>query len=346
MYAYFRIIDQEEGMSASVLVSGGAGYIGSHVVLELIRKGYKVHVLDDLSQGHRDSVPSDIITVGDISDGELLKSVVREREINAVMHFAAKTLVSESVENPRKYMNDNTVKTFQFLNCLMDEGVEKFVFSSTAAVYGEPEEVPITEEHPKNPVNMYGESKLMLEKILKYYDSAYKLRYISLRYFNASGAELEGRIGEDHDPETHLIPLVLQAALGKREFVEIYGTDYPTRDGTCVRDYVHVLDLAQAHVKALDALLKGCRSEAYNLGSERGFTVKEVIETASRVTGIDIPYRPAARRPGDPSALIASSKRIKTELGWAPQYDDLEVIVETAWKWHKNNPDGFERINR
>lgn len=324
----------EEVIHVSILITGGAGYIGSHVVKELLGLSYDVIVIDNLQKGHRESVLGGRFVVGDLADKDLLDEIFSENKIDAVMHFAADSLVGESMTNPTKYYTNNVVNGLNLLEAMRRYGVNKMVFSSTAAVYGDPEEIPITEDCPKNPTSVYGHSKLVFEDILMNYEKAYGICSISLRYFNAAGADLSGAIGEKHEPETHLIPIVLQVALGLREHVEIYGTDYDTPDGTCIRDYIHVTDLADAHILALNALRDGAESRAYNLGNEKGFSVKEVIEMCRKVTKKNIPVVNAPRRPGDPAVLVASSKRIREDLGWEPRYGDLETIVESAWKWH------------
>lgn len=325
----------------NVLVTGGAGYIGSHTVHELI-KANDVVVYDNLSKGHRSAVQSSVPLVnGDIRDNDLLTKTLKEYNIEGVVHFAAASLVGESMQNPAKYYNDNVVATLSLLETMRDCGVNKIVFSSTAAVYGEPMEWPITEDMPNVPTNVYGRTKLMIEGMLADFAMAYDLAYVSLRYFNAAGALADGSIGEDHAPETHLIPLILRAALGRREAIDIYGTDYPTADGTCIRDYIHVTDLANAHALALEHLVNGGQSRIYNLGSEKGFSVREVIERTKAITGVDFQVREMARRAGDPAVLVASSAKIRQELNWKPVCSDLDSIIATAWKWHKNNPNGF-----
>ncbi|MCF8022832.1 MAG: UDP-glucose 4-epimerase GalE [Clostridiales bacterium] len=319
----------------NVIVTGGAGYIGSHVVKELLKRNYGVIVLDDLSSGHRDAVPGGIFVHGDCGDRELVKDIVEMHDIDAAIHLAASSLVGESMENPDKYYLNNVSNGINFLSALLHTGVRKFIFSSTAAVYGEPEYNPIDEDHPLCPINVYGKTKLMLENILEDYDQAYGMRYISLRYFNAAGADVEGDTGEDHDPETHLIPIIMQAVLGKRDKIMIYGDDYPTRDGTCLRDYIHVTDLADAHVLALEALHEGKPSAVYNLGNEQGHSVREVVDAVRRVTGRDFNEETGPRREGDPAVLVAGSQKIRRELGWQPCYGDLEEIVRTAWNWHR-----------
>lgn len=325
----------------NILVTGGAGYIGSVVTEELIKAGHEPVVYDNLSYGHREAVASPAAFIeGDLLDGETLRSVLRQHSIEAVMHLAAYALVGESVTHPARYYQNNLVAGLSLLNAMDECGVKRLVFSSTCATYGEPERVPITESSPNHPTNPYGESKLAFERALRWYEGAYGLRYASLRYFNAAGAT--ARCGEWHSPETHLIPLVLQAAGGTRAHVQIFGADYPTRDGTCVRDYVHIVDLARAHILALRILDE--RSAVYNLGcGGDGYTVREVIDTARAVTGRDIPTRVAPRRAGDPAVLIASSEKIKSELGWQPEFQDLRVIIESAWTWLSRHPSGYTK---
>jgi UDP-glucose 4-epimerase len=325
-----------------VLVTGGAGYIGSVVVEALLSDGHTVVVYDNLARGHRQSVPANVPLIeSDLLDRERLIEAFREHQIEAVIHMAADSLVGESVQQPAKYYRNNVIAGLSLLDAMRDGGVKRLVFSSTAAVYGEPEKQPIEETDPTNPTNPYGETKLTFERALRWYESAYGIRYASLRYFNAAGAT--GRCGEWHDPETHLIPLVLQAATGQREHVEIYGEDYPTRDGTCVRDYIHVIDLARAHVLALQILDE--RSAIYNLGcGGAGYSVREVINVAKEITGREIPIKIGPRRPGDPAVLIASSEKIKRELDWSPQFQDLRKIVDSAWQWLQRHPDGYDDV--
>lgn len=327
----------------NVLVTGGAGYIGSHVVLELIKCGYRVTVLDNLSRGHREvaGVLDARFVWGDIADRELVGDIIKSDRIEAVLHFAAHSLVGESMASPELYYENNVVRALALLDTVREAGVPYFVFSSTAAVYGEPSEIPIREENPLIPTNTYGATKLAFEGALRWYSQAHGLRYVSLRYFNAAGAAAEGILGEDHRPETHLIPLVLQTALGERPDITIFGTDYPTPDGTCIRDYIHVTDLAAAHVLALEALKKGHPGGAFNLGNGQGFSVREVIEAARRVTGREIPVKEGPRRPGDPAVLVASSDKARHELGWNPELYDLETIIGTAWEWHRRHPEGY-----
>ncbi|MFC7393945.1 UDP-glucose 4-epimerase GalE [Scopulibacillus cellulosilyticus] len=328
----------------TVLVTGGAGYIGSHTVLYLKEKGLDVVVLDSLQKGHRPAVLDTPLYVGHLTDESILDDVFQKHDIDAVIHFAADSLVGESVEDPLKYYDNNVNGTLQLLKKMVEHGVKKIVFSSTAATYGEPESIPIQESDPTFPTNPYGETKLAIEKMLKWADQAYGLKSVCLRYFNAAGADPEGRIGEDHHPETHLIPIVLQAALGQRDHVAIFGEDYPTDDGSCVRDYIHVIDLAQAHYLALIKLDKTNESGIYNLGNGQGFSVKQVIETCRRVTGKEIKAISSPRRPGDPAVLIASSQKAEKELGWVPQYASLDTIVEHAWQWHQVHPNGYEGV--
>jgi UDP-glucose 4-epimerase len=325
-----------------VLVAGGAGYIGSQVTLDLARNGHQPVVFDNLSKGHRAAVKAGRLVEGDLNDFELIKKVLVEEKIDAVVHLAAFSLVGESVQDPGKYFQNNIINGITLLDAMRAGGVKYFVLSSTAAVYGEPELTPITEDHPKKPTNPYGFSKLTLEGILEAYDRAYGLRYISLRYFNAAGADPEGEIGEDHQPESHLIPIILQTALGLRNEIQLFGTDYPTPDGTCIRDYIHIADLSQAHLLALESLFGGAPSNIYNLGNGQGYSNLEVIETARKITGRTIKVREGQRRPGDPAILVASSDRIKAELGWKPKYPKLEEIMATAWNWHLHHPNGFQ----
>lgn len=324
-----------------VLVTGGAGYIGSHTVRGLTMKGDEVVVYDNLVKGHRGAVKSGVFVKGDIFDSELLKATIEKYNIDAVVHFAAYSIVPESMVNPSMYYHNNVKGTLNLLDVMMECGVKKLVFSSTAAVYGEPEAVPITEELTKNPTNVYGKTKLIMENAMEDYSRAYGLKYIALRYFNACGADIAGDIGEDHNPESHLVPLVLNTALGKRESIKIFGDDYKTPDGTCVRDYIHVNDLASAHILALESLNRGAESDVFNLGNGNGFSVKEIIDAAERATGFNIKREIAQRRAGDPAILIASSDKIKKKLGWKPEFLDITKIIETAWRWHKNNPEGY-----
>ncbi len=325
----------------TILVAGGAGYIGSHMVALLLEKGYDVVVADSLVTGHRQAVQAPAaLRVGDVRDGAFLDRVFSEFSIDAVVNFAAFSLVGESVADPLKYYGNNVGGAVSMLTAMKNHGVHKLVFSSTAATYGEPEKQPIEETDRTEPTNPYGASKLAIEGLLKWSDRAYGIRYAALRYFNAAGSNTDVGIGEDHHPETHLIPIVLQCALGKRDHVGIYGDDYPTSDGTCVRDYIHVRDLVNAHLLALEYLDRGGESGPFNLGCGSGYSVKEIIETARKVTGHPIPAAAEPRRPGDPSTLIASNARAKEVLGWAPERG-LEAIIADAWTWHKNHPDGY-----
>lgn len=322
-----------------ILVVGGAGYIGSHMVLDLLRAGYPVVTLDNLSRGHRELVPGGEFQAGDTGDPADLERVFSNHPIGAVMHFAAHSLVGESVEQPLLYYRNNVANTLTLLEAMQRAGVRHFIFSSTAAVYGEPQQTPITEDHPCAPQNPYGASKLAVERILQDVSRAGGLRYSILRYFNAAGADDSGKIGERHNPETHLIPLVLQVAAGEREAISIYGDDYPTADGTCLRDYIHVSDLTRAHLLTLEALLDGGENSVYNLGNSTGYSVREIIETARRITGHAIPAVTAARRAGDPAVLIADSSRIRERLGWRPRYEDIGEIIRSAWAWHRRESD-------
>jgi len=323
----------------NVFVTGGAGYIGSHVVRLLMEAGHRVRVFDNLSAGHVAAVPPEVLVRGDLAEDARLADALAGG-FDCVMHFAAFTSVPESVADPQKYYHNNLIGSLRLLAAMRRAGVGRIVFSSTAAAYGMPRQVPIPEDHPTEPINPYGRAKLDFEHALAAYAAAYGLGYAALRYFNAAGAAPDGCIGEDHEPETHLVPIVLQAALGRREAVSIYGTDYPTRDGTCIRDYIHVYDLAEAHILAMEAVRPGT-GLTYNLGNGAGYTVREVIETARRVTGRAIPVKEAGRRPGDAPELVASSEKIIRELGWKPRYPDLPVIVEHAWRWHQSHPNGY-----
>lgn len=328
-------IDQRN--KPTILVTGGAGYIGSHAVLALQQAGYPVVVLDNLVYGHRDITESVLkveLIFGDTNDRALLDELFATREIGGVIHFAAYAYVGESVAQPEKYYRNNVIGSLTLLEAMVAAGVKNFVFSSTCATYGTPQFLPLTEDHPQQPINPYGTTKLMVEQILRDFDNAYGLKSVSFRYFNASGADPEGRLGEDHNPETHLIPLVLMAAMGRRDSIAIFGTDYPTPDGTCIRDYIHVADLATAHVLGLEYLLNGGSSDYFNLGNGNGFSVKEIIEAARRVTGKEIVAVEHDRRPGDPPALVGSSQKAIATLGWQPQYRDLDTIIAHAWKWH------------
>ncbi|MDS0526663.1 UDP-glucose 4-epimerase GalE [Clostridium sp. SHJSY1] len=325
----------------SILVCGGAGYIGSHMVAHLLESNEDVVVLDNLEKGHKDALLGGKLYVGDLRDKEILNKVFTENKIDAVIDFAAYSLVGESMSEPLKYFNNNVYGTINLLEAMKEHGVKNIVFSSTAATYGEPKFIPITENSETVPTNAYGESKLLVEKILRWCDHAYGIKYTVLRYFNAAGAHVNGKIGEDHSPETHLIPLILDVALGNREKIMMFGDDYDTKDGTCIRDYIHVSDLAKAHSLALKRLKAGGESATYNLGNGTGFSVKEMVEVARKVTGHAIPAEVAPRRAGDPGVLIASSEKAINELGWKPEFNDVETIISTAWKWLKNHPQGY-----
>ena len=322
----------------TVLVTGGAGYIGSHAVLALQRSGYDVIILDNLVYGHQDLVEKVLKTeliIGDTNDRSLLDQLFESRKIDAVMHFSAYAYVGESVTNPDKYYRNNVIGTLTLLEAMKAASINKFVFSSTCATYGVPKIVPIPEDHPQNPINPYGTTKLMVEWILSDFNVAYDFRSVCFRYFNAAGADPEGLLGEDHNPETHLLPLTLLTALGKRESISIFGTDYPTPDGTCIRDYIHVTDLATAHILGLEYLLKGGNTTVFNLGNGNGFSVKEVIDAARKVTGKEIKAVECDRRPGDPPSLVGSGEKARQILGWNPQYPDIETIITHAWQWHQ-----------
>jgi len=327
----------------AVLVTGGAGYIGSHAVAALLEREEDIVVIDNLQQGHRDAVLGGKLYEGDLRDEAFMDQVFRENDIDAVIHFAANSLVGESMKLPGKYYHNNVFGTLCLLEKMNEYNVRKIVFSSTAATYGEPENVPIDEYDRTVPTNAYGETKLAMEKMMKWFDVAHGIKYVSLRYFNAAGAHESGKIGEDHNPESHLIPIVLQVALEQRAHISVFGDDYDTEDGTCIRDYIHVSDLADAHVLAVDRLRSGGDSAVYNLGSGNGYSVKQVIDIARAVTGHAIPAVIEPRRAGDPAVLIASSNRARTELGWSPKRDNLEKIIASAWSWHKANPSGYSK---
>ena len=328
----------------ATLVLGGAGYIGSHTVDRLIEKGEKTIVVDSLVTGHRQAVNKDAkFYQGDIADKDFMRQVFKENsDIDAVIHFAAYSLVAESMKKPLKYFDNNTAGMVKLLEVMNEFSIDKIVFSSTAATYGIPEEVPIKETTPQNPINPYGESKLMMEKIMRWADKAYGIKFVPLRYFNVAGAKPDGSIGEDHMPETHLLPIVLQVAMGKRDKLQIFGDDYNTPDGTNIRDYVHPLDLADAHILAVDYLKAGNPSTAFNLGSSTGFSNREILEAARKVTNKEIPAEIAPRRGGDPDVLVASSTKAREVLGWKPHFDDISKIIETAWKWHTLHPEGYQ----
>lgn len=324
----------------NVLVVGGAGYIGSHAVKMLGQAGHEVWVYDNLSRGHRQSVPTGRLIEGEVADQRRLVDVLKEKKIDAVMHFAAFALVNESVLDPSLYYRNNVIAALELLDAMRAADVKRIVFSSTTATYGEPENIPIPETTPQHPINPYGFTKLVIEQALADYAAAYGFGYAALRYFNAAGADPDGEIGEDHDPESHLIPIVLQVALGQRERITIYGDDYPTADGTCIRDYIHVCDLADAHLRALARLEPG-KGICLNLGTGRGTSVREIIQSCRKVTGHAIPEVIGQRRAGDPPELIADARRAREELGWIPKYTDVDEIVKTAWNWHKNHPRGY-----
>ncbi|MFO8008435.1 MAG: UDP-glucose 4-epimerase GalE [Candidatus Brocadiia bacterium] len=325
----------------NVLVTGGAGYVGSHAVRALLEAGHRPVVVDNLSEGHRPAVGEAELIVGDLKDEDFVLAALEESKAKAVMHFAASAYVGESVENPQKYYFNNAVNSLRLLRAMRRRGVDRFVFSSSCTLYGVPDKVPITEDQPVRPISPYGRTKATVEWALGDYAKAYGLRYASLRYFNAAGAAPDGSIGEDHDPEPHLIPLVIRAALGQRDSITIFGTDYPTPDGTCIRDYVHVMDLASVHVMAMEALDER-PATICNLSTGRGHSVREVIEVVKEVTGRDFPVVEGQRRPGDAPELVGSPEKVRSELGWEPQYPELATIVEHAWRWHSAHPDGFE----
>ena len=328
----------------AILVCGGAGYIGSHAVHALVEKGEEVVIVDNLQTGHRGALnPAAKFYEGDIRDAAVLDKIFTENKIEAVIHFAANSLVGESMEKPLLYFNNNVYGMQILLESMVKHSVDKIVFSSTAAVYGEPKRIPILEDDPTEPTNPYGESKRIMEKMMKWVSCANGVRFVSLRYFNAAGAIEDGSIGEDHNPESHLIPLILQVPMGKREHITVFGEDYPTPDGTCLRDYIHVIDLADAHVLAIDYLRKGGESNIFNLGNGRGFSVKEMIEAAKKATGRDIKVEIGARRAGDPAQLIASSEKAKKVLGWQPKYTDVKQIIQTAWTFHQKHPEGYAK---
>jgi UDP-arabinose 4-epimerase len=320
----------------NILVTGGAGYIGSHACKSLKIAGFMPICYDNLVYGHKEAVKWGPLVVGDIADRKRLDEVIEEHKPVAVMHFAAYAYVGESVQNPGKYYRNNVAGTLTLLEAMRDHVIDKIIFSSTCATYGIPEMAPINEEHMQRPINPYGASKLMIEKILKDFDIAHSIKSISLRYFNAAGADLDGEIGEAHDPETHLIPLIFDAATGKRQFITVHGDDYDTPDGTCIRDYVHVSELANAHVLALKALINGAHTDSYNLGNGCGVSVLDVISSVEKVTGLNVPYQIGPRRLGDPPILVSDSKRVSRDMGWVPQIKDIELIVNSAWKWYKN----------
>ncbi len=324
----------------NILIVGGAGYVGSHAARLLDRAGHQVWILDNLSRGHRAAALSGRLLEVDVQDRVRVRQILRDKRIDAVMHFAAFALVGESVADPSMYYQNNVIAALQLLEAMRDAEVKRFVFSSTTATYGEPARIPIGEDTPQQPINPYGFTKLVIERALADYAHAYGLGYAALRYFNAAGADPSGELGEDHDPETHLIPIVLQVALGQRPHITVFGDDYPTPDGTCIRDYVHVNDLADAHLKALERLQPG-KGICLNLGTGKGYSVREVIDACRLVTGHAIPEVMGTRRPGDPSQLVADARRAQAELGWVPKYTEIKEIVATAWNWHKRHPHGY-----
>ncbi|UQS83202.1 UDP-glucose 4-epimerase GalE [Bombilactobacillus thymidiniphilus] len=329
-------------MKQTVMVAGGAGYIGSHMVQQLLDEDYDVVVADNLSTGHQKAInPAARFYEGDTRDKQFLQQVFQKEDITAVIHMDAFSIVPESVKDPLKYFDNNVIGMIALLEAMRDQDIKYLIFSSTAAAFGNPQKTPIPDDAPKDPINPYGDSKLMMEKIMKWVDQAYGIKYVALRYFNAAGAMADGSMGEDHTPETHLIPIVLKTAIGQQATLQIYGDDYNTPDGTNVRDYVHILDLAKAHILALKYLIAGNPSDIFNLGSSTGFSVKEIVEAARKVTGKEIPAKIAPRRDGDPDILVADSSRARKILGWQPQYDNIHDIVQTAWTWKQKHPNGY-----
>jgi len=327
-----------------ILVTGGAGYIGSHAVVGLLDRGYEVVVIDSLQTGYQEAIDKRAIFYeGDIRDCVFLNRVLNKEDINGVLHFAANSLVGESMELPIKYYDNNVYGTQKLVEGLLENGVYNIVFSSTAATYGEPVQVPITEEHPSNPINPYGETKRAMEKLIHWAGEASDLKYISLRYFNVAGAHSSGTIGESHEPETHLIPIILQVPLEQRAFLSIFGDDYDTKDGTCIRDYIHIEDLVDAHILALEKLINGGPSNVYNLGTGTGYSIYEMVQAARHVTGHEIPVKVVDRRVGDPAVLVASSEKAMRELGWVPKYTKVEDIIESAWRFYQTHPHGFKK---
>lgn len=327
-----------------ILVTGGAGYIGSHAVYGLIDKGFEVVVIDNLETGYKEAIhPDAVYYEGDLREAVFLDKVFENEKIEGVIHFAANSLVGESMENPLKYFDNNVHGTQRLLEAMVRHRITNIVFSSTAAIYGEPVEIPITETHKTEPINAYGETKRVMEKLIEWTSKAHNLNYVSLRYFNVAGAHDSGRIGESHDPETHLIPILLQVPLGRRDYLHIFGDDYPTEDGTCIRDYIHIEDLIEAHLLAMEKLIQGGESGIYNLGTGTGYSINQMLEAARKVTGHEIPARIAERRAGDPAVLVASNKAAKEALGWAPKRTDIEEIIESAWKFYQKKPYGFNR---
>jgi UDP-glucose 4-epimerase len=341
-YNHVTIDSGKGGKMSKILVLGGAGYIGSHMVDKLVTDGREVVIIDNLSTGHRESVPETVKFYQiDARDKAALTKVFDENDIDSVVHFAASSLVSESMVDPLKYFDNNTAGMTTLLEVMRDSDVKKIVFSSTAAVYGVPERNPIKEDDARQPINPYGQSKLQMEQQMHWADTAHGIKWVALRYFNVAGAKLDGSIGEDHSPETHLIPIVLQAASGQRDFIEMFGDDYDTPDGFNVRDYLHVVDLIEAHLLALDYLKKGNASDVFNLGSASGFSVKQIVEAARQATGVDIKAKVGPRRGGDPDTLIADSTKARQVLGWQPKYDDIQEIIKSAWAWKQKHPSGF-----
>lgn len=329
----------------SILILGGAGYIGSHTAHELSKTNTDIIIADNLQTGHLDAIPAKAkFYMGDIRDKSFLDKIFETEKIDAIIHFAASSLVRESIQNPLKYYENNLIGTFVLLKSMIEHNINNIVFSSTAAVYGEPQNIPIKETDRTEPANTYGETKFAMEKMFKWVSNAHNISYVSLRYFNACGANLDGNIGEDHNPETHLIPIILQTANGQREKIQIFGDDYDTKDGTCIRDYIHVCDLAQAHILAVDYLLSGGKSDIFNLGNGEGFSVKEIINTARKVTSHPIEAIITKRRAGDPSILIADSSKARSVLNWKPKYTKPDEIISTAWKWHKSHPYGYIKV--
>ena len=325
-----------------ILVTGGAGYIGSHTVLQLLKEGYEVVVFDNLDYGHKEAVPDSVkLIIGDLRNYDEINEVFKNYKFDGVIHFAAYALAGESVDNPGKYFRNNVFGTLNLLQIMVDNQVKKLVFSSSCAVYGQPEKLPIDETESKKPESPYGESKLMVEQMLRWFRGSLGLRFVALRYFNAAGAALDASIGEDHHPETHLIPIALQVAAGKRSEITIFGDDYDTPDGSCVRDYIHVLDLADVHLKALEYLLEGGESDAFNVGTGHGYSVKQIIDVVKSVTGVDFKVKLGDRRPGDPAYLYANNEKVNKRLNWSTKYSDIEKIVTTAWNWHRSNPEGY-----
>ncbi len=327
-----------------ILVTGGAGYIGSHAVKELLKKGYEVVVYDNLSRGFQEPLPREIKFVqGDLNNPKLLEHVFNSNKFDAVIDFSGSTEVEESMKNPKKFYLNNVISLLNLLQIMKNYNVKTIVYSSSASVYGEPSTIPVHEDCNLNPNNVYGETKAIAEKMLNFFDKIYGIKSVALRYFNAAGADFNGDMGEAHNPETHLIPIVLNAALKKRKSVSIYGTDFATKDGTAVRDYIHVKDLSQAHILAINHLFSGEKSKIFNIGTGKGYSVKEIIETARKITGYEIPVIMNSKRFGDPAELVANADKIKMEFGWEPKYSDLQTIIKTAWKWHKNNPNGYKK---